>query len=126
MPIRDVVAQLSRGELGVVGPQMQLYFRDVLDHLVRTVETIEIYRDQISGARDVYLSSVSQRLNEVMKVLTILSTIMLPLTLVAGIYGMNMKFWPPPDYPHSFWIVLAMMGAITAALLYFFRWRKWI
>jgi magnesium transporter len=127
MPVRDVVAQLARGEFGFVGTQMQLYFRDVLDHLVRTVETIEIYRDQISGARDIYLSSISQKLNEVMKVLTIFATIMLPLSLIAGIYGMNVtNLWPPTDRPYSFWIVMGMMVAITVGLLYFFRRRKWI
>lgn len=126
IPLRDVVAQLARGEFGFVGAQMQLYFRDVLDHLMRTLETIEIYRDQIAGARDIYLSSISQRLSEVMKVLTIFSTIMLPLSLVAGIYGMNVDFWPPHDHPYSFEIIIAMMVAITIGLLYFFRRRRWI
>lgn len=126
-PVRDVVAQLARGEFGFVGGQMQLYFRDILDHLVRTIEMIEVYRDLVSGTRDIYLSSISQRLNEVMKVLTIFATIMLPLSLVAGIYGMNVaNLWPPTDRPWSFWGIMGMMGAITAALLYFFRRRRWI
>jgi magnesium transporter len=126
-PVRDVVAQLARGEFGFVGAQMQLYFRDILDHLMRTMEMIEVYRDLVSGARDIYLSSMSQRLNEVMKVLTIFATIMLPLSLVAGIYGMNIEhLWPPTDRPWSFALVMGMMLAITGALLYFFRRRRWI
>ncbi len=126
IPVRDVVAQLARGELSFVGSNMQLYFRDVLDHLMRTLETIEIYRDQIAGARDIYLSSISQRLSEVMKVLTIFSTIMLPLSLIAGIYGMNVKFWPPPEHPYSFFIIIVIMLAVSGGLLYFFRRRRWI
>jgi len=125
-PVREVVSQLARGEFGLVGPQMQLYFRDVLDHLVRTLETIDLYRDIVAGAREIYLSSVSQRLNEVMKVLTIFATIMLPLSLVAGIYGMNVHFWPPPEHPYSFGIILGIMAAIGGALLVFFRRRGWI
>lgn len=125
-PVRDVVAQLARGEFGFAGTQMQFYFRDVLDHLVRTLETIDLYRDQVSGARDIYLSSISQRLNEVIKVLTIFSTIMLPLSVVAGIYGMNVKFWPPPDHPWSFGVIIGIMLSITFALLVFFRHRRWL
>jgi len=126
-PVRDVVAQLARGEFGFVGPQMQLYFRDILDHLTRTIEMIEVYRDLVSGARDIYLSSMSQRLNEVMKVLTIFATIMLPLSLVTGIYGMNIEhLWPPTDRPWSFPVVLGILAAIAIGLLYFFRRRRWI
>jgi magnesium transporter len=126
-PVRDVIAQLARGEFGFVGSQMQLYFRDVLDHLARTIDMLELYRDQVASARDIYLSSTSQRLNEVMKVLTIFATIMLPLTLVSGIYGMNFEnLWPPKDHPASFVAVLGIMGAIALGLLYFFRRRRWI
>jgi magnesium transporter len=127
LPMRDVVARFTRGEFSFVGTQMQLYFRDVLDHLLRTLEMIEQYREQLSVARELYLSSISQRLNEIMKVLTVFATIMLPLSLVAGIYGMNFaRFWPPGDAWYGFPIVMLMMVALTGGLLYYFRRRGWL
>ncbi len=127
LPLRESIGQLARGEYAFIGKHIRPYFRDVLDHLVRTVEMLDFYRDQIAGAREVYMSSLSQRTNETMKTLTIFATIMLPLTLVTGIYGMNFQFlWPPADEPFGFWIVLGVMSLLASVLLYFFRRWKWL
>ncbi len=125
MPLREAVGQLARGEYAFIGRNIRPYFRDVLDHLVRTIEMLDLYRDQVMGARDVYMSSLSQHTNEVMKTLTLFATIMLPLTLISGIYGMNFEaLWPPKDQPYGFWMVLAAMAIVSAALIYFFRRKK--
>lgn len=125
MPLREAVGQLARGEYAFIGRNIRPYFRDVLDHLVRTIEMLDLYRDQVMGARDVYMSSLSQHTNEVMKTLTLFATIMLPLTLISGIYGMNFEaLWPSKDQPYGFWMVLAAMAIVSAALIYFFRRKK--
>lgn len=123
-PLREAVGQLARGEYAFIGKNIRPYFRDVLDHLVRTTEMLDLYREQVMSARDVYMSSLSQRTNEVMKTLTLFATIMMPLTLVSGIYGMNFNnLWPPVDHPYGFWIILGTMFVITLGLLHFFRRR---
>lgn len=104
------------------------YFADVHDHLVRIFEVIDSYRDLTSGLLDVYLSTVSNRLNEIMKQLTLISTIFLPITFITGIFGQNFGHSPQVDHDagYNFWIVLAVMITITTLQLLYFRYRKWI
>lgn len=126
-PLRESIGQLARGEYAFIGRNIRPYFRDVLDHLVRTIEMLDLYRDMVISAQNMYMSSLSQRTNESMKTLTTFATIMLPLTLISGIYGMNFeKLWPPADHPYGFWIVIVAMFVTATALLYWFRKAHWL
>jgi magnesium transporter len=126
-PLREVVSRLERGESPIIMEATGVYLRDVYDHTIQVVEAIETYRDMLSGMLDVYLSSVSNRMNQVMKVLTIIATIFIPLTFVAGIYGMNFEYMPELKwhwfYPKAFWLV---MLSIVGVMLVYFRRKRWL
>lgn len=122
--MREVVNAIIRREKGLVSDDLDPYFRDVYDHLVRTVELIESYRDLLSGSLDIYLSAVANRTNEVMKVLTIWGTIALPLVIITGFFGMNLKL-PWEESPHGLWYAGALMVASTVAVLVYFKRKKW-
>ena len=122
----NILYRISHGEFKLVDQQMLPFFRDIYDHLVRITDLSENYRDLIGGALDSYLSVVSNRTNDIMKVLTIFSAIMLPLTFIAGLYGMNFDNLPELHYEYSYFIVLAVMLIVALGMLAFF-WRKgWI
>ncbi len=124
---REMLSRLSRGEFPLISGRARLYLRDVYDHLVRVVDLEESYRDLVSGAMDAYLSAVSNRMAEVMKVLTILATIMMPLSLIAGIYGTNFDvLWPPKEWHAGFWVMILLMVVIAATMLRAFRRRGWL
>ncbi len=125
-PLREVVSGLERSELPIIAKPTRLYMRDVYDHTIQVIDTIETYRDMIGGMVDLYLSSVSNRMNEVMKVLTIIATLFIPLTFVAGIYGMNFEHMPELGWKYGYLAVLAVMALIVAAMLYYFRRRDWL
>jgi len=126
-PQRDVVARLARRDFVDISTEMSFRFRDVYDHLQRIADDVMIFQDRISGMLDAHLSNVSNRLNEVMKVLTIVSTLLMPLTLLTGIYGMNV---PLPRFPGGesaqFWWVAGIGAAITVSMLAMFRRKHWI
>jgi len=126
-PLREVVSRLERGESELIKDSTGIYLRDVYDHTIQVIDTIETYRDMLSGMLDIYLSSISNRMNQVMKVLTIIATIFIPLTFVAGIYGMNFEYMPELKwhwfYPKAFWLV--MLG-VAALMLVYFRRKKWL
>ena len=124
-PQRELINRLCRDEFPQIGKISQIYFRDVYDHLVRIQDMSESIRDIVSGAMDIYLNSTSLRLNVVMKALTIVSTIFLPLTFLAGVYGMNFKYFPELNIPWAYpalWVVFAL---IVALMLVFFKKRGW-
>ena len=122
----DVLHRMSRGEFGLITPQMLPFFRDIYDHLVRVVDLAESYRDLLSGALEAYLSVVSNRLNEIMKVLTIFSAVMLPLTFIAGVYGMNFDNMPELHSTYGYYATWGFMITVAVVMLSFF-WRKgWI
>ncbi|HEY7086859.1 MAG TPA: magnesium/cobalt transporter CorA [Tepidisphaeraceae bacterium] len=125
-PQREVLAQLTRGEVPFIRETTRIYFRDVQDHLNRAVETIELYRDLISGARDIYLSSISNNLNRIMKALTIITVIALPLNIITGFFGMNFHAMPGLDSPRAFWITVAIMIAAVTTMLMLFRKKRWL
>jgi len=108
-PLREVVSGLERGESPLIRESSRIYLRDVYDHTIQVIDTIETFRDMISGMLDIYLSSVSNRMNEVMKVLTIIATIFIPLTFIAGIYGMNFKYMPEIDWHWGYPAILSVM-----------------
>lgn len=125
-PQREVVAMLARGEVSFVRESTRIYFRDVQDHLIRTVEMIELYRDLVLGARDIYLSSISNRLNQIMKTLTIITVIAMPLTVITGFFGMNFDAIPYIHEAWGFWAAVAVMAVAVTGLLFLFRRKGWI
>ena len=125
-PLREIVSRLTKEEVALITPATALFMRDVYDHTIQAIDTIESYRDILAGLQDLYLSIVSNRMNEVMKVLTIIATIFIPITFVAGIYGMNFTHMPELawrwGYP-LFWLVTV---AIVVVLILFFKRKKWL
>ena len=127
-PLREVVLKLMRDASAYVKQETQVFLRDLYDHVIRVTDHVETYRESITGMLDIYLSSVSNKMNEVMKVLTVVSTIVIPLTLMASIYGMNWKYIPEIEVLGNFGypIFLVAMLAVTAVLVMYFRKRAWI
>ena len=125
-PLREVVGSLQRSETRLIEPSTALHFRDVHDHTVQIMDTIEAFRDVTSGMLDVYISTTSNRLNEVMKVLTVITTIFMPLSFIAGVYGMNFEHMPELEWQLGYPIVLGIMLVVTLAMLLGFRRRGWL
>ena len=123
---REILMRLARGEFDVVPPEALPYFRDVYDHLVRVADLAESYRDLVTGALDAYLSAQSNRMNEIMKTLTLMSTVMLPLTFIAGVYGMNYENMPELKWRYGYPFALGLMAAVGVAIVVWFRRRKWV
>jgi magnesium transporter len=124
-PLREVISSMERGETELIKKQTQIYIRDVYDHTIHAIDTVETYRDMLSGMLDIYLSSISNRLNEVMKVLTIITTIFIPLSFIASLYGMNFEFMPELHSPYGYPIVLGTMLVIGLIMISVFKKRKW-
>jgi magnesium transporter len=125
-PLREVVAAMGRGETTLIPEAILIYIRDVYDHVIQVADTLETYRDMVSGMLDIYLSSLSNRMNEVMKVLTIIATIFIPLTFVVGLYGMNFKYMPELGLEFGYPAVLVVMALIAAVEIIYFRKKRWI
>ncbi|WGM89889.1 MAG: magnesium/cobalt transporter CorA [Candidatus Bathyarchaeum tardum] len=125
-PLREVISRLERWESSLIDKSIDIYLRDVYDHTIQVIDALETFRDVLSGMLEIYLSSVSNRMNEVMKVLTIIATIFIPLTLIAGIYGMNFKYMPELDSPWGYPMVYVAMFAVSAVMLIYFRKKKWL
>jgi len=125
-PLREVLSFLSRGEARLVQQETIAYLRDVYDHTIQVIDTIESFRDIIGGMHDTYLSSLSNRMNEVMKVLTIFASIFIPLTFFAGIYGMNFDYMPELHWRYGYPTLLSIMFLATMGMLVYFRRRKWL
>ena len=126
-PQRDVIARLARRDFVDISTDLSFRFRDVYDQIVRIADDAALFQDRINSVLEAHLTNVSNRLNEVMKVLTVLSTIFMPLTLMSGLWGMNVVLPMFPGGPGSqFWWVLGIMLAVTALMLVFFRRRRWI
>jgi len=123
---REVILRMSRGEFPLIDQQMLPFYRDVHDHIVRVTDLAESYRDLISGSLEAYLSVVSNRMNEIMKVLTIFSAIMLPLTFIAGVYGMNFDNMPELHSKFGYFTVLGIMLVVAVGMLIFFWKRGWL
>ena len=125
-PLREVISGLERGESSLIKESTRIYLRDVYDHTIQTIDTIETYRDMVSGMLDIYLSSISNRLNAVMKVLTIIATIFMPLTFLAGIYGMNFKYMPELEWKWGYPMVWLVVIGISIFMLTYFKKKKWL
>ena len=125
-PLREVIGVLERGESPLIRESIRIYLRDVYDHTIQVIDTIETIRDMVSGMLDIYLSSISNRLNAVMKVLTTIATIFMPLTFLAGLYGMNFKHMPELEWPWGYPMVLMIMAAVGSSMLIYFKRKKWL
>jgi magnesium transporter len=125
-PLREVIARLERRESSLIEDATSVYFKDVYDHTIIAIDTVETYRDILSGMLDIYLSSVSNRLNEVMKVLTIIATIFMPLTFIVGLYGMNFKYMPELEWHYGYYGVLTFMALVALIMLAIFKKKKWL
>ena len=125
-PTRDAVNALYRGDADYVAEATEKYYRDVYDHLVQVVELTETYRDLTVGARDIYLNTLSQSTNEVMRKLTVVSVILLPLTFVAGVFGMNFETMPELGWPYAYPAVLLGMAGIATVLVAYFGREGWL
>lgn len=123
---RELLLPMARGDYDYVSKSLKSNFSHVEDHLMQVMESIDTMRDHLIAIRENYQSAVATQTNEVMKILTIMATVMLPPTLIAGIYGMNLKLWPSDDHPAGFLAVLIVMIALSIGLVSYFRWRKWI
>jgi magnesium transporter len=125
-PLRDVINGLQRDDSALIKPPTKIYLRDVYDHTVQIMETIETLRDLTASMLEIYLSSNSHRMASVMKVLTIITTIFMPLTFIAGIYGMNFEHMPELKWPWGYPVILVIMASIGIAMVAFFRRKKWL
>jgi len=125
-PLREVISSLERGESPLIEKSTEIYLRDVYDHTIQVIDTVETYRDMVSGMLDTYLSSVSNKMNEVMKVLTVIATIFIPLTFLAGVYGMNFEYMPELGWHWGYIMVWIIMVTITALMAYYFKTKKWL
>ncbi len=125
-PLREVISALTRDESGLVKKKTVTYLRDVYDHTIQVIDLIESYRDLLAGLTDLYLSSLSIRMNEVMQVLTIIGSIFIPITFVAGVYGMNFQVMPELAWKYGYAGVWVVMAAIAFGLIMFFKRKKWL
>ena len=125
-PLREVISGLERTESRLIDEKTNIYLRDVYDHTVQIIDTIESLKDTVSGIRDTYLSSISNRMNEVMKVLTIFASIFIPLTFIAGVYGMNFEYIPELGWHWGYFAVWAVMISAAMLMLLYFRRKGWL
>ncbi len=125
-PLREMIRSLERRESPLITEPTQVYFRDVYDHTIQVMDALESSRDILSGMLDIYLSSNSNRMNEVMKVLTIIATIFIPLTFIAGIYGMNFQYMPELGWKWGYFGVLGIMAFMGVMMILFFKRKKWL
>ncbi len=125
-PLREVLSGLLRSESKIIKKTTSIYLRDVYDHTVQVMDTVETFRDVLSGTMDMYLSNISNRMNEIMKVLTIMGTIFIPLTFITGVYGMNFDIMPELRWKYGYFAVLGLMSLVIVIMLLYFRRKKWI
>lgn len=123
---RELLNILIRDDTRMVSKDMRIYFRDVYDHAVRAMDLVETYRDLLTGGLDIYLTQMANRTNDIVKGLTILATIMLPLTLLTGYFGMNFEYIPLLKDPNGIWYTTGSLVAIALAMLGYFKYKKWI
>lgn len=125
-PLREVINKLDRTESVLLKKTTRIYVRDVYDHTIQIIDAIENYRDMLSGMLDTYLSSLSNRMNEVMKTLTIIATIFIPLTFIVGVYGMNFQYMPELKWHWGYWGVWFVMVVIALLMVSYFRKKRWL
>ena len=124
-PLREVLSALQRGESPLISSQILVYLRDVHDNTIQVIETVETFRDIMTGTLDIYLSRSSNRMNEIMTVLTIIATIFIPLTFITGIYGMNFHWMPELSWHYGYFWALGLMVVVALGMIAYFKRKKW-
>ncbi|UJS26212.1 magnesium/cobalt transporter CorA [Thiothrix winogradskyi] len=125
-PQREVISRLIQHDAELVNATMRPYFSDCYDHAVQIIDLIETYREMLNGMLDIYLSSLSNRMNDIMRVLTVVGTIFIPLTFIVGVYGMNFRVMPELEWEYGYFIIWGIMLALAIGMLAAFKWRKWL
>jgi magnesium transporter len=125
-PLRELIGGLERRDSELIHEGTIIYLRDLYDHTVQIIDTVETLREMLSGMLDIYLSSEANRTNEVMKVLTVYATIFMPLTFIVGLYGMNFKFMPELEWHWGYPAILVFMAALAGGMMLYFRRKKWL
>lgn len=125
-PLRDVLSSMLRDDLPLITEQTKVYIRDAHDHVIQAVDILESLREVLSGLADLYLSAISHKMNEVMKVLTVVGTIFIPLSFLTGLYGMNFDHIPELHYRSGYFILLGVMAVVTIGMLIYFRRKRWL
>ena len=125
-PLREVVNRMDKVEASLVTEKTQLYLRDLYDHVIQVSESIDIQRELIWSLMDMYMTTISNRMNEVMKVLTIMATIFIPLTFIAGVYGMNFENIPELKFQYGYFVLWGIMVVVFLGMLYYFKRREWL
>ena len=125
-PLREVINGLERSESPLIRETTDIYLRDVYDHAIQVIDTLETFRDMVSGMIDIYLSGLSYKMNEIMKVLTLIATIFIPLTFIVGLYGMNFEVMPELRWEYGYYAVWGVMIAVVIVMLSYFKSRQWI
>ena len=125
-PMREVVNILERVTSPLISPSIEAFLRDLYDHTIQIIDNIESYRDTVSSIMDIYLSSISNKLNSIMKVLTIIATIFIPLTFITGLYGMNFKYMPELNYKYGYPIILLIIIFVVVYMIIYFKRKKWL
>jgi len=125
-PLREVVSGLQRGDSPLIAAETTIYLKDLHDHIIQVIDNVETLREMVSGILDIYLSSISNRMNEVMKVLTIIATIFIPLTFIAGVYGMNFRYMPEIGWRWAYPTLWSGMLLVAAGMVVYFRRKRWL
>jgi len=126
MPMRQLVVNLLKGDSRMISSTTDVFISDIYDHTIQVIDTVESYRDVLSGLLEIYLSTLSNKMNQVMKVLTVIATVFIPLTFIAGVYGMNFRYMPELEWKWGYFAVWCIMISIGAAMLGIFKLRKWL
>ncbi len=125
-PLREVIGSLQRAESKIIREETGIYWRDLYDHTIEVIDLIETFRDMLSGMLEIYLSSMSNRMNEVMKFLTVISTVFIPVTFIAGVYGMNFKHMPELEFRFGYFFTLGVMFLLGICMVIYFKKKKWL
>ncbi len=125
-PVREVISFLQRDDTPLIGDGTRIFYRDIYDHTIQVIDTVETYRDLLSGMLDLYLSSISNRTNEVMKFLTVIGTIFMPLTFLAGVYGMNFKHLPELEWRYGYFYLWGIMLVLSISMIAYFKKKRWL
>ncbi|MFD1614037.1 magnesium/cobalt transporter CorA [Gelatiniphilus marinus] len=125
-PLREVISRIEKHESPLIQKKTKTFYRDIFDHLIQVSENIDIYREMIWSLMDMYMTTISNKMNEVMKVLTIMASIFIPLTFIAGIYGMNFEYIPELKYKYSYFILWGVMVLLFIGMLFYFKRKKWL
>ena len=124
-PLREIINSISRLELPYIKESTHIYFRDVQNHIIQIIDSIDLFREMLSGMYEIYMTSVSNRLNQIMKILTVISTIFIPLSFIASLYGMNFRYMPELYSPIGYYVVLVVMIFIGIFMLIYFKKKHW-